>query len=196
MKSLLKNVIKGCLSFTTKLILKVAHSVGLNPFIWNILKDSKTLGLSIYPVADYYSPLPILDDLKKNIKRWNKPSQLVGVTVDIEAMKSLLIKLSKKYSNEYKKINNYYELQSKNFGPGFTRLDAMLLYFMIRDIRPNHYIEVGSGLSTKFCSMAAEQNEKNGNPLKITCIEPYPYEMLYNIPNIEIINKVSFFTGE
>lgn len=188
-KQILIKVMGKGFGFIMKLILKAAHFLGFKSYIWNILKDSKTLGLNVYPLDDFYSPMPVLDDLKKNISRWSKPSQLVGVHVDIEAMKSLLMKLSKGYSNEYRETSNYYELDSKRFGPGFTRLDAMLLYFMIRDTQPHHYIEIGSGLSTKFCSMAAEQNGKNGSPLKVTCIEPYPYEMLYSIPAIEIIKK-------
>ena len=68
-------------------------------------------------------------------------------------------------------------------------MDAKLLYCMIRDIKPNHYIEVGSGLSTYYCSLATKQNEEDGKPGRITCVEPYPYEMLYTIPQINVVKK-------
>jgi len=60
---------------------------------------------------------------------------------------------------------------------------------MIRYLKPKRYIEVGSGLSTYYCSLAAEKNASEGYPLQITCIEPFPYEKLYSIPGIQIIAK-------
>jgi hypothetical protein len=35
--------------------------------------------------------------------------------------------------------------------------------------------------------MAAQANASIGKPMNMTCIEPYPYDMLYKIPRIEII---------
>src|SRR5262249_46767338 len=63
---------------------------------------------------------------------------------------------------------------------------ALVLYMMIRHIRPKRYIEVGSGLSTYYCSLAAARNSSEGYPLAITCREPYPFEKLRTIPNIDI----------
>jgi len=73
------------------------------------------------------------------------------------------------------------------------------LYFMIRDIKPRRYTEIGSGVSTYYCSLAAEENAKDGKNLEITCIDPYPHDMLYKISKVEILKKavqdvdVSFF---
>ncbi|MCQ9206043.1 MAG: class I SAM-dependent methyltransferase [Omnitrophica bacterium] len=145
--------------------------------------------LNISRASDYYSPLPILSKLEKNMQRWFKPSKLVGIQYDIEAMKNLLANLVSKYYVEYNKIPNYYENRKKGYGPGYTAFDAMILYFLIRDIKPKRYIEIGSGISTYYCSLAAEQNAKESKLLRITCIEPYPYEKLYNIQQIEIIKK-------
>ena len=60
------------------------------------------------------------------------------------------------------------------FGPGYTAVDAMTLYMMIRHLKPRRYIEVGSGVSTFYCSLAAQRNASEGHPLEMTCIEPYP----------------------
>ena len=47
----------------------------------------------------------------------------------------------------------------------------------------------GSGLSTYYCSLAAAQNAREGSPVAITCIEPNPYDKLYEIPGIQVIAK-------
>lgn len=155
----------------------------------DVLKVVNDYGLNVYPMSDYYSPLPVLSDLKKNMQRWCQPSELKGIHIDNEAMKTLLKNLENKYASEYKTTSNYNDNSSIGFGPGSTEMDAKLLYFMIRDIKPNHYIEVGSGLSTYYCSLAAKRNEEDGKPVRITCVEPYPYEMLYNIPQIKVVKK-------
>lgn len=182
-------VAEGLLGIMLKLTLKAAHVFGLNAHVWKILRDSKDLGLSVFPSSNYYSPLPEMDELKKTMKRWCKPSEMVGVSFDIEEMKSLLKKLEGKYANEYAEAMNYKQLELNKFGPGFTRGDARLLYYMVRDVQPQRYIEVGSGLSTKYSSFAAAENEKMGKPVKMTCIEPYPYESLYSIPGIDIVKQ-------
>ena len=42
-------------------------------------------------------------------------------------------------------------------------------------------------LSTYYSSLAARENARNGKSLKIRCIEPNPFEKLYSIQNIDII---------
>jgi predicted O-methyltransferase YrrM len=155
----------------------------------SIINASTKAGLNVYPISDFYSPLPVISDLQKNMSRWCRPSELVGIEYDIETMKILFKNLEEQYSEEFKGLKVYNEYQTKGFGPGSTELDAQLLYYMVRELKPTNYMEVGSGLSTKYCSMAAQANAATGKPVNITCIEPYPYDMLYEIPQIEIIAK-------
>lgn len=152
-------------------------------------KLSGAIGYNVSRRADYYSPLPTVSHLKKNIDRWNRPSDLSGVDYDIQEMKELLSTLLSQYLDEFLELPPYAQLQERGFGLGYTPLDALTLYLMIRSIKPKRYIEVGSGLSTYYCSLAAEKNAEEGFPLKITCIEPYPFEKLYSIPGIDIIAK-------
>ncbi len=63
------------------------------------------------------------------------------------------------------------------------------LFAMIRKLRPARYFEVGSGLSTYYCSLARKQNREEGTDTKITCIEPYPFAKLNEIEQIELIVK-------
>lgn len=157
------------------------------PFL--LSKILGTVGYNVSRRKNFYSPLPTVSALKKNAARWNHPSSLKGLNYDLDSMKGYLGDLLGQYKDEFSAIPPYGELQAQGFGLGYTPVDAMILYMMIRHIKPRKYIEVGSGLSTYYCSLAAAKNREEGSPLKITCIEPYPLEKLYSIPDIEIIAK-------
>ncbi|MCH9051632.1 MAG: hypothetical protein IIA72_11205 [Proteobacteria bacterium] len=169
----------------------------------NMIRGSRgiiqVLGYNISRTRDYYSPLPSVSELKVNVKRWDKPNELSGIQYDVDAFKELFLKMLSQYYAEFSKFPEYDEIKAKGFGPGFPALDALTLYMMIRDRKPKQYIEVGAGLSTYYCSLAAEENRANGYPMQIRCIEPYPYEKLYDIPGIIIYDKevqdidISFF---
>ena len=146
-------------------------------------------GLNMSRIDDFNSPLPVVSQLRKRKERWAKASGLVGVNYDSESMKSLLMSLVSEFGAEYAKLPSYGENAKLGFGHGYTSLDAMVLYMMIRRMRPKRYFEVGSGLSTYYCSLAASQNAKEGCRPTITCVEPYPFEKLASIPNIHLIQR-------
>jgi hypothetical protein len=53
----------------------------------------------------------------------------------------------------------------------FPRLDAAAAYAIVRQEKPGHIIEVGSGHSTRFMAQAVRDG---GLPTRITCIDPAP----------------------
>jgi hypothetical protein len=143
-----------------------------------------------YQVArdeDYYSPLPSFARLKTNVTRWNRPSALHGIEYDLPAMKSALAELLASYLEEFLTYPPYAQVQKMGFGPGYTAVGALTLYMMIRHLKPQRYIEVSSGVSTFYCSLAAQRNASEGHPLQMTCIEPYPFEKLSTIPGIRVL---------
>ncbi len=169
--------------------------------IWSFLKRRKRIlilglrrslevfGYNIARKNDYYSPLPVVSRLKRDVERWYKPSRLAGIEYDVDEFKETLFKLLSDYYAEFSQIPAYSEVIKMGFGPGYTALDALTLYMMVRDRKPRRYLEVGSGVSTYYCSLAAKENENEGYPLQIECIEPYPYESLYKMPGIKIYAK-------
>jgi hypothetical protein len=112
-----------------------------------------------------------------------------GIHYDVDRFKGYLRELLQKYWCEFATLPPYASNRSLGFGPGYTELDAMVLYMMIRELKPRLYVEVGSGLSTYYCSLAAQQNVRTGNPLTIRCIEPFPFERLYSIPGIDVVQR-------
>ena len=175
----------------------------LPPNVWNGLRRIKNdladrmtvrhwmevAGYDVARKADYYSPLTSVSELKANVARWNRPSALSGVAYDLGQMKEELSNLLSQYLDEFSALPPYEQLRQMGFGPGYPAVDTLTLYVMIRSIKPKRYTEIGSGLSTCYCSLAAARNAAEGHPLAITCIEPNPYDRLYTVPGIQLIKK-------
>jgi hypothetical protein len=159
----------------------------LNPLLLQQTLDEA--GYSVARKKDYYSPLPSIAALRKNRARWDKPSGLQGIDCDVDKMKSLFSQLVKGYLEEFSGLPPHAALRLDGFGPGYGPVDALTLYMMLRHVKPRRYLEVGSGLSTYYASLAAEKNAREGFPLEVTCVEPNPYEALYSIKNISIIKS-------
>jgi predicted O-methyltransferase YrrM len=151
------------------------------------VKILNRFGFNVASTSDYYSVLPVTSVLKQNQDRWFKPSDLAGVRYDLPQMKGLLSSLTTEYFDEYNALPTYAENQRQGYGPGYTAVDARVLYYMLRELKPERYIEVGSGLSTFYCSLANQSNSAAGSPMQITCIEPYPYPALQTIDNIQLL---------
>jgi len=164
-----------------------------------ILKYVDRAGYIVARKTDYYSPMTSVSDLKSTYDRWYRPSALKGIEYDLHEMESTISDLLSRYVGEFSVIPPYEQLLQGGFGPGYTALDALTLYMMIRHLKPRRYIEIGSGISTYYCSLAAARNARDGASCAITCIEPYPFENLHTIPGIQIVVKpvqdieVSFF---
>lgn len=147
------------------------------------------LGYNVSRRKNFYSPLPSLPELKRHEDRWNRPSTLSGLNFDLDTMKLRISGLLEAYRDEFMSLPPYAEMHAQGFGLGYTPVDALTLYVMMRDLKPSRYLEVGSGLSTHYAWLAGEKNREDGSPLSITCIEPYPQPNLYTLPDVEVIKK-------
>lgn len=146
-------------------------------------------GLNVTLAADYYSPLPDLHRLQKNRDRWSRPSELPGLKIDLAQMKKLWCDVAASFQTEFDSLPSYAELMKESYGEGYTPLDAMTLYFLLRHYRPRRYLEVGAGLSTYYATCAARQNVAEGSPMAINCIEPFPHAKLRSLAGIHLTEK-------
>jgi len=144
----------------------------------------EALGLNVSRTNDFYSPLPSRRNLIAHRARWCRPGAMRGIAYDTASMKQSLVVLLEKYAEELKQLPEYGNITQ--FGPGYNETDALVLYMMIRETKPKRYLEVGSGISTYFCSLASERNAAEGRPVEITCIEPFPRKELHSIPGIHL----------
>jgi hypothetical protein len=147
------------------------------------------LGFNVARSADFYSPLPVLEELEKNRRHWDHPSELVGVEYDLDAMRGRLERLVGAFGQEFLDLAPYEEIKGLGYGPGFPVLDAMLTYMMVRRLRPARYIEIGSGLSTYYSWLAAERNREDGAQCELTCIDPFPTGKLWSLDHISAIES-------
>jgi hypothetical protein len=146
------------------------------------------LGYNIVKREDYYSTLPVLAEIESTRARWDRPSELPGLDVDLPAMKDRLAALADRWEADFRaSAGDYRDNQRQGFGPGYPAFDARTLYYMLREHRPARYLEVGSGLSTYYATLAARRNAEDGAPLKITCIEPYPFTALKSLPDFTLV---------
>ena len=49
----------------------------------------RRLGWNVARTADFYSPLPVFSEVRETRGLWDRPTELVGVRYDLEAMKAL-----------------------------------------------------------------------------------------------------------
>jgi predicted O-methyltransferase YrrM len=153
------------------------------------LRAAEALGLNVSRTRDYYSPLPVRSALERHAARWNRPSDLVGVEVDLAAMRDLLARLAAAHGEEWRRLPAYDETQRMGYGPGFTRVDAAVLYLMFRHLKPRRWIEIGSGLSTYYAHLAADANRREGAPCALTVIDPYVRPAVAALPGVEVVAR-------
>lgn len=147
------------------------------------------LGFVVARTSDYYSPLRPVSELERHVERWHRPSRMTGVHYDLDTMAATLEGLVAAYGREYAELPSYEELKRRRQGPGFTIVDAMVLYMTLRRDKPARYVEVGSGLSTSYAHLAAQKNALEGQPMEMTVIDPFASPPTRALPGVEVLAK-------
>jgi len=139
------------------------------------------LGVHVVPNHFYW---PIQDSSKLKAYNFDAIFPLDGISLDRDAMTTRLINFGK-YQDEYKLIHQECGYSSNG--------DGAILYGMLRDIKPNKIIEVGSGYSTVVMNNAYLKNrEEDGVESEIISIEPYPKPVLRELvsnSNVSLIER-------
>jgi hypothetical protein len=142
---------------------------------------------SHYAAGHFYSPIVSVDDIKKRESEiWNSANYDGIKGIDLRAEEQIkLIESFRLYYEEIPfkperqmNIRYYYE------NGAYSYTDAIILYSMIRNFKPERIIEIGSGHSS---TVMLDTNEIFfDNKINLTFIEPYP-DFLYSlIKNIDI----------
>lgn len=136
----------------------------------------------------FYSPVPDLNDLEQK-KIWDRKSSLVGIDFCAEGQIQLLMELGTKYGNECNwspsPTSNPLEFYTEN--NTFSFGCAASLHTIIRNYRPAHVIEVGSGNSSKVISAALARNAANGTSADYTIIDPHPAALTKTLPGVSCV---------
>jgi len=144
----------------------------------NVLKAFQSEGISV-SYNNYYSIIPDINSLPSSL--WNGPVyarawQDVNVDDYTSLLESVLVhsaELANTPSDNHSGEGFFWD------NPMFPPLDAIAYYGIIRELRPNKILEVGSGYSTHLAVKAIERNGHGA----ISSIEPYPGSHLVSISN-------------
>ena len=154
---------------------------------FNLHKLGTRFGIHLLPVC-YYSPVPDILELERTKSLWAKKSDLPGISVDLDEQVNNLRTICLPYQKEYAGSPDYQKGVAEYFGPGYGPIEAQALHAVVRHYQPKRIIEVGSGVST-YCMLTAQKMnlEETGQSCSITCIEPYPYDRLRKLTDINLI---------
>lgn len=157
---------------------KIVELQTLNNEIQKQLQQLLPYSESIYhkfaPPGHYYSPIPDQEELSKDQARifMQNQRELTGVDLKPNLMLETLASFQPYYADfpfsedPNPKFRFYLDNQV------YSRGDAVVLYSMMRSLKPQQIIEVGSGMST--CLMLDVNEIFFDNQISIKSIDPYP----------------------
>lgn len=119
------------------------------------------LGVHVTPVH-FYSPIPDASTLDPAI--YARVGDCEGIDFSADSQLQALRELFPQYQQEYVPDQN----------SGLARVDAFVLYALIRARRPKLMIEIGAGESTKISLAALARNRADGHASRFLAVEPYP----------------------
>jgi hypothetical protein len=183
-----------------KNISKMIKSQGLRRFVSSHLTSAifrqgfslfETFGIHVLPVH-FYSPVPDTRYLRRAREKWYRPSELVGIDMAFERQQEVLHRLQE-FKGEYDNLHGRLAAPLLAVGEGYGDIESLVLYAMVRSMKPKRILEVGAGVSTLYSLAALKENSRrDGKEGGICCIEPYPFSgltLLSSEPKIGIMRK-------
>ena len=127
-------------------------------------------GFRCFPQV-FYSPL--VDPGEINLSRMGKKRELPGVCIDM-AKVSMWFREISRYAPEFSWAPRDGATGKVPWAETYTTLDSVVLYCLLRHLKPRRYIEVGCGVSSQVSSEALRANERQGVRAEAAFIEPFP----------------------
>jgi hypothetical protein len=125
------------------------------------------------PPGHFYSPIPAIGELKSiEDEIFDIPPRIRGVDLNEKEQLELLRQFGGYYAeqpfSEQKQPGRRYFFEN----PNYSYSDAIVLYCMMRHLRPRRIVEIGSGYSS--CAMLDVNELFFDNSIECTFIDPYP----------------------
>lgn len=160
----------------------------------NLIADDNHMPKSLsfippaFPDGHFYSPVININEVKGYSKSlWHGALTLPGIDFNGPSQQKFIEEEFAMFINDYSYPDEITQFDTPDTfytnNSQFGWLDSRVLFVMLRSLRPNHMIEIGSGFSSL---LTANVNRRflDGS-LRFTCIEPYPREFLLNgVPGI------------
>jgi hypothetical protein len=126
----------------------------------------------------YYSPVPDVRALPESV--WNRQSPLDGVALDLDQQLEFLETRLGQFVPEFSPPLQGSPKQQEFFldNGRYGRVDAEILFAMVRQFEPKLIIELGSGRSTQVIQAALAGNQSRGISARHWVIDPFPSELI------------------
>src|SRR5262249_45957670 len=120
-------------------------------------RDELSRAWAFVPPGHYYSPLPALEEVRRDAERlWHIPRHLLGIDLRESQQLRLLDEFSLYYREqpfpERRSSDRRYYFENSSYGYS----DAIIFYSMMRHASPKRIVEIGSGYSS---CVALDTNE-------------------------------------
>ena len=170
------NLIKRALFAVNRLLDRISFPGG----------DLGSIGISVSPVT-YYSPVTSRRWLAENPEMWQRRTALPGVDWDLDSQFAWLESCTADYIGEVGRDELTRGVEDRGIRFKYGPIEAEILHCVIRAFSPKRILELGSGASTAVMSDAAARNLAEGrSPTKITAVDPFASEALYDLDGVEI----------
>jgi len=132
------------------------------------------------PPGHFYSPIPSIPEIEmKRDSIFHIEKEIPGIDLKETRQLELLDHFLSWYEElpfpDIKTPGHRYWYEN----PNYSYSDAIVLYSMMRYLRPKRIVEVGSGYSS--CAMLDVDELFLGKSIEFTFIEPYPERLLLNV---------------
>ena len=122
----------------------------------------------------FYSPIPSIEDIERAIA--TAPASFSGIDLHVDEQLELLNRLAQYYPKVPFPEEKHSDWRFAFNNPSYSWCDAIILYCMLREMRPNKIIEVGSGHTS---ALILDTNERYfGGGIDCTFVEPHPQLLL------------------
>ncbi len=152
-----------------KIVNKLPYIRGLYSQVQNLKKNA------CYPPGHFYSPIVSVEDIKnRESDIWKGVDEdfINSIDLNTEEQKAFVELLSQYYSDLPFKRENVKGLRYKFDNGLYSFTDGIILYAIIRHLKPNNIIEVGSGHSSAL--MLDVNQQFFNNNIDLLFIEPFP----------------------
>jgi hypothetical protein len=124
----------------------------------------------------FYSPIPSIEDIERAIA--TAPASFSGIDLREDRQLALLEKLSRYYPEVPFPAEKNERFRFAFENPSYSWGDAIILFCMIRELKPRRILEIGSGHTS---ALILDTNERYfGGRIDCIFVEPYP-ELLFSL---------------
>jgi Methyltransferase domain len=153
--------------------------MGLKHHVKRLMRQTFEVGqqfkVDILP-RHFYSEVPFISQLRSS-EAWRRPRSMKHIAgADLESQQSFVVACTEGLASAMTSRSIHQRAcQMNNLAEGFGPIEADFLYCFVRSQKPPCIVQIGCGVSTAICILAAADA---GYQPEIVCIEPYPTPFL------------------